>query len=81
MKVKYFYVASLLVKLRLGTAINPYPAKLIYLNFQPFEVVFHCRNPQLQMAEKYSYLFNLSTNICKSRFLDTHFINNSDFVD
>ena len=37
------------------------------------------RDPQLQVAEKDSYLFNLSTNICKSWSLDTHFIpNNSD---
>ena len=32
------------------------------------------RNPQLQLAENYTYLFNLSTDICKSCCLDTHFI-------
>ena len=50
MTVKYFYVAWLLVKLRLKTAINPHPAKLIYLNFQPLEVVFRYRDPQIQGA-------------------------------
>ena len=31
--------------------INP---QLIYLNFQPLEVVSHYRDPQLQMAENFS---------------------------
>ena len=54
----------------------------MYLNFQPLEVVSRYRDPQLQVAEKYSYLFHLSTDVCKSRSLDTHFIrNNSDLVD
>ena len=54
-------------------------AKLIHLNFHPLEVLSGYRDPQLQVAENYSYLFNLSRNICKSRCLDTHFIhNNSD---
>ena len=44
---------------------NPYPAKLIYLNFHPFEVVSRYRDPQLQVADNYLYLFNLSTNMCK----------------
>ena len=46
--------------------INPYTVNLIYLNFYPFEVVSYHRNPQLQVAENYSYLFNLRTSICKS---------------
>ena len=41
--------------------INPYPAELIYLNFHPLEVVSGYRDPQLQVAENYSHLFNLST--------------------
>ena len=45
--------------------LNPYPAKLLYLNFHPLEVVSRYRDPQLQVAENYSYLFNLSSNICK----------------
>ena len=45
---------------------NPNPAKLIYLKFQPLEVVSRYRDPQPQVAEKYSYLFNLTKNICKS---------------
>ena len=53
------------------------PAKLIYLNFHPLEIVSRYRDLQLQVAEHYSYLFNLSTNICKSWCLDTHFIYNS----
>ena len=64
-------------------AFNPYPyAKFIHLNFQPLEVVSHNRDPQLQVAENYSYLFNLSTDILKILCLDTYFIpNNGDFVD
>ena len=46
--------------------VNPYPAKLIYLNFHPLEVVSRYRDPQLRVGEKYSYLFNSSTNICIS---------------
>ena len=45
--------------------INPYPANVIYLNFHPREVVSHYRDPQLQVDENYSFLFNLSTNIRK----------------
>ena len=45
---------------------NHYPAKEIYLNFQPREVVSRYRDPQPQVAENTTYLFNLSTNICKS---------------
>ena len=39
--------------------VTAYHAKLIYLNFQPLEVVFRYRDPQLQVGENYSYLFNL----------------------
>ena len=51
---------------KVNIIINPFPAKLIYLNFHPLEVVSRYRDPQLQAAENYSYLFNLSTDICKS---------------
>ena len=37
---------------------NPYPAKLKNLNFQPLEVVRRYRDPQLQVAGNYWYLFN-----------------------
>ena len=46
--------------------LNPLPAKLVYLNFRPLEVVSRYRDSQLQVAENHSYLLNLSTNICKS---------------
>ena len=36
---------------------NLYPAKLNNLNFQPLEVVSRYRDPQLQVAENYWYLF------------------------
>ena len=53
-----------------------------YLNFPPLKFSSRYRDPQLQVADNYSYLFNLNTNICKSLCLDTHFIaNNSDLVD
>ena len=62
--------------------MHPYPAKLIYLNFHLLKIVSRYRDPQLQVAENYSYLFNLSTNICKSLCLDTYLIPNySDLVD
>ena len=60
--------------------LNPFPAKLIYLNFHPLEVVSRYCDPQPEVAENYSC--NLNTNICKSSCLDTHFIHNSsDLVD
>ena len=40
-------------KLRLER-VNSYPAKLIYLNFHPLQVVSRYRDPQLQMGENYS---------------------------
>ena len=60
---------------RISNNFNPCPAELIYLNFHPLEVVSRYRETQLQVAEKYSYLFNLS--ICKSRH--TFISNISDF--
>ena len=50
---------------------NSYP-ELIYLNSHPLEVVSRHSDPQLQVAENYSHVFNLSTNICKSWCLDTY---------
>ena len=46
--------------------VNPYPAKVICLNFQPLEVVSRYRDPQPQVVENYSYLFNLGPNIYRS---------------
>ena len=61
---------------------SAWPAKVIYLNFHPLEFVSHYHDPQLQVSENYSYLFNLSTGICKSWCLDTPFIpNNSDLAN
>ena len=42
------------------------PAKLIYLNFQALEVMSRYRDPQPQVLENYSYLFNLRAEIYKS---------------
>ena len=50
------------------SCFNHYPAKFIYLNFQPLEFVFRYRDPQLQVVENYLYLFNLRTNIYKCWF-------------
>ena len=62
--------------------ITPYPAKLIYLNFQPLEVVSRYRDPQLQVVENYTYLFNLRPNMDKSWWVNTHVIRNiSDLID
>ena len=38
-------------------------ARLIYLNFHPLEDVSRYRDPQLQVGENYSYLFNFRRNI------------------
>ena len=46
--------------------LNPYPANLIYLNFQPLEVVCRRRDPQPQVVENYSDVFTLRQNIYKS---------------
>ena len=46
--------------------VNPYLAKLIYLNFQPLELVSRYRDPQPQVDEVYSFLFNLSPKTFKS---------------
>ena len=35
----------------------PHPANLIYLNFQPLDVVSRYRDPQPQVDENYSYFF------------------------
>ena len=43
--------------------INSYPAEVIYLNFQPLEVVSRYRDTQLQVIENSLYLFNLRTNM------------------
>ena len=61
--------------------VNPYPAKLFYLNFQRLEVVSRYRDPQPQVVENYSYLFNLRANIKKCRRLNSHSItSNSDLL-
>ena len=44
---------------------TPFPAELPYLNFHPLEIVSRYRDPQLQVAENYSYLFNFIPNINK----------------
>ena len=54
----------------------PYHTKLIYLNCHPLE-----RDPQLQVGENYSYLFDLRPNICKSWCLNTQFVPNKKQID
>ena len=39
--------------------INPLSATLSFLNFLPLDVVSRYRDPQFQVAENHSYLFNL----------------------
>ena len=39
--------------------------KLINLNFQPLEDASRYRDPQPQVVENYSYLFNFTPNIYK----------------
>ena len=52
--------------LTISISINTYPAELNYLNFQPLEIVSRYRDPQTQVVENYSYLFNLRLNLYKS---------------
>ena len=47
-------------------SVKPFPAKLIHIHFQSLEVVFRYRDPQLQVTENDSYLFDLRPSICKS---------------
>ena len=54
---------------------NPYRANLIS---QPLEVVSRYREPQLQVAENYSYLFSLAQTIYKHWSLNTHFVPNDN---
>ena len=54
---------------------------LIYFNFQPLEVVSRYRDPQLQVVENCSYLFNLRPKIYKSSRLNSDFTpNNNDLI-
>ena len=57
-------IIILIFRERIRSRINFFP--LSYLNFDPLEVVSRCRDPQLQVCEKYSYLFNVRSIICKS---------------
>ena len=52
----------------------------MYLNFQPLEVVSRYRDPQPQVVENYSYLFNLWLNIYKYCCLNPHFIPNTKWL-
>ena len=42
----------------LTTMIDPYPAKLTYLNCQTLEVLSRYRDPQAQVIENYNYFFD-----------------------
>ena len=53
--------------------MNPYHAKLMHLSFQPLEVVSRYRDPQPQVVENFSYLFNFRLNIYESTFLKQFF--------
>ena len=51
---------------------NPCPAKLMYFNFHPLEVVSRYRDPQLQVAENYLYICLLWAHIFANRDVQTH---------
>ena len=44
-----------------------------YLKCHSPEVMSRYRDPQVQVGENYSYLFNLRQNICKCLSLNTHY--------
>ena len=56
---------------------NPRIEKVSNINFHPLQVVCRGSETQLQVGEHYLYLFNLRSNIGKSRDLNTHFIPNT----
>ena len=60
-----------------GRSINPQSGKLNNLNFRPLEVVSRYREPQLQVDENYSCLFNFRSIICKSWCLSIHYVSNN----
>ena len=51
------------LKLLHEAIINPFPAKLSYLIFQPIKVVSRYRDPKLQVCDNYSHLFNFKPNV------------------
>ena len=51
----------------------PLPITLSYIRL----VSTFTRDRQLQVGDKYSYLFNLRANIFKSEYLNTHFVHNN----
>ena len=51
MKLCRFDYLNWVKYLPLWNCFNPYPAKLIYLNFQPLEVVSHYLDPQSEVIE------------------------------
>ena len=57
------------------TLANP---EFAHFNLHLFEVVSRYRDPQLQVAENYSYLLNLRPNTCKSWYLNFHFARNKN---
>ena len=61
------HVTRRLISLQYRDAlIKLFFAKFSNLNFHPLEVVSRYRDPQLQVGENYSHLFNLRPNIRKS---------------
>ena len=58
---------------QIGCYVISVTAQLIYLNFQPLEVVSRYRDSQPQAVGNYSYLFNLRPNIKKSWYADPTF--------
>ena len=60
--------------------IHPYPAKLIYLNFHPLEVASRFRDPQPQVVENYSYLFNLTFTDLDIQTVINFIPDNSGFI-
>ena len=59
---------------RRPNAVNPLHAELSYLNYHTLDVVSRYRDPQLQVGNNCSYLFNLRPNICKY-FKHRHVLN------
>ena len=59
----FLFLPGVLLRLHIN-GLDLKSAKLNNLNFHPLVVVSRYRDPQLHVAENYSYFFNLRTNIC-----------------
>ena len=79
----HFYITLTFFKfsqLICSLTFHPLTTNLFNWNFHTLEVVSHYHDPQLQVGENYSYLFNLRSNIWNSLCLNAHLISNDRLI-